>query len=193
MSTNTPFHQDNTNPPQQPYPPVEPSKGRKPVPIWAWAVGVVLVVLIVAGSIVLGNKQSEEPTPAPAVTVTETAQPEPTVTPKAAPTADGLTKQDRRPVAVSEADFLAFLREEYPVLMTVSDEEIMSFSDLTCDTLDEGATPEEVMYLALAGAESPEQASALGAITGGSVSNYCPEHYVAFAKFLDSQGVAVES
>ena len=180
----------NHTPSELPYPPEPPTKD---VSYWAWGLGAALAVALIALTIVFINKDKgdDEPQPAPTVTVTATA------TPEAAPVVPAPTQgsgiQDRAPVVMPQSQFLNLVRGQSPYLRDTPDDEIMAYSDAVCDALDAGAKPEEVLSAITEGSDSKAEEYAKGVIAGATVENYCPKYSKDFEKFLNAQGVTVES
>lgn len=162
-------------------PPLPPKP--KP-PLWTWVVGAALVVVIVLLSVTVGTRNDGTEEAAPVT---------PPVTATATPTPVGSGIQDRAPVIVPQSQFLNFVRGEAPYLLDVPDDEVMAYSDAVCDALDEGKTPEEVLKDIEKGSNSKAEAYAKGIVAGFTVENYCPKYSKDFEKFLNGQGVAVES
>lgn len=191
-------------------PPVPPEAPKTPTDkkkyIWPAVAGVAVLALIIALVVGFTGRDSDEPeaAPSPVATATETATAEPEATPSETPRlvpektvppsiAAPNPGQTRDGAALTESGFLAVLRDMYPELNNVSDEEIMQTSNRVCNMLDDGATPEEVLFVAVASAESESDAEAKGAIVGASVSNYCPEYTADFEKFLNEANGVVQS
>lgn len=169
------------------YSTLPPPPPKTKIPVWAWGLGALLLALIITLIVIFStadDKKEPEAAPAPAVTVTATATPEPV---------QGSGIQDRAPVIMSQSQFLNLVRGEAPYLLNTPDDEIMAYSDAVCDALDEGATPAEVLSAITEGSESKPEAYAKGVVAGATVENYCPKYSGDFEKFLNAQGVAVES
>ena len=186
-------------------PPVPPEAPKTPTDkkkyIWPAVAGVAVLALIIALVVGFTGRDSDsdkpEAAPSPVATATETTPseaprlvPEKTVPPSIAAPSPGQTRDG---AALTESGFLAVLRDMYPELNDVPDEEIMQTSNRVCNMLDDGATPEEVLFVAVASAESEADAEAKGAIVGASVSNYCPEYTADFEKFLNEVNGTVQS
>ena len=196
----------NYVPPVPPVPPATPPTDKKKY-IWPAVAGVAVLALIIALVVgFTGRDSGNEPeaAPSPVATATETATAEPEVAPSETPRvvpeapvppsiAAPSTGQTREGAALTESGFLAVLRDMYPELNNVPDEEIMQTSNRVCNMLDDGATPEEVLFVAVASAKSEAEAEANGAIVGASVSNYCPEYAPAFEKFLAEAEAAAQA
>lgn len=199
MDNPTPFHENHERPAG--YNTLPPPPPKTKVPVWAWGLGVLLLGLIIALVVAFStgdDKKEPEAVPAPAVTVTATATPEPTKEPTpeaqqeptwsvAAP--KELTEQDRTPAVMNEGQILAFLRETFPVLVDVPDEEIMHYSDQSCDLFEEGKTPEDVLLKMTSKVTNATDAEAMGGIVGASVSNYCPTYSDDVVAYLEEMGV----
>lgn len=191
MDNHTPFHENHERPAGFTTPPPPPPPAKAKVPVWAMGLGALLLALLVTLIVVFStgdDKKEPEAVPAPAVTVTATPTPEPTPTP-----AQGSGIQDRAPVIMSQSQFLNLVRGESPYLSETPDDEIMAYSDAVCDALDEGQTPEEVLTTIEEGSASKAEGYGKGVVAGLTVQNYCPEYSGDFEKFLDAQGVAVDS
>ena len=203
MDNPTPFHENHERPAG--YNTLPPPPPKTKVPVWAWGLGTLLLGLIIALVVIFStgdDKKEPEAAPAPAVTVTATATPEPTKEPTKEPTPEAkqeptwsvtapkeLTEQDRTPAVMNEGQILAFLRETFPVLVDVPDEEIMHYSDQSCDLFEEGKTPEDVLLKMTNKITNATDAEAMGGIVGASVSNYCPTYSDDVAAYLEEMGV----
>jgi hypothetical protein len=133
-----------------------------------------LVTLAVITLILAGCSVPDDPTPV--VTHTEVSTPAPSVTPE---------EVDAEPVLSDEQleqVYLLTLREQNPELTAVSDDMIVRLGHQVCETLDAGASFDQ-MAAALLGQGNDELA---GAVVGAAVSAFCPEYTADMNAFIDA-------
>lgn len=114
------------------------------------------------------------PAPAPTVTVTAEASPAPTVT----VTAEPEPTQERSRIgkgAMTDAEFVTFVRDARPAMANVSEENIVGLADSACRAFDRGASLTSIIAAVTDNATGEVAASMVFTI-GAGVRIYCPEY-----------------
>lgn len=107
--------------------------------------------------------------PAPTVTVTQTQTVAPTPEPEPTPTTGD------RVGAMTDDEFLSFVRSAHPYLNRLRDDQIITLANATCNAFDRGATLEDVSSAIIKNVYG-EEAKAYAFVVGSGTRIYCPEH-----------------
>jgi hypothetical protein len=135
-----------------------------------------LATLALAG-LALTGCSTAAPAPTPTVTVTQTPEPAPTVTVTPEPEVTETQGEHSRvgKGAMTDAEFVKFIRDARPAMSNVTDENIVGLADSTCRAFDRGASFTQVIQ-AVTNNSTGEVAKSIGFTIGAGVRIYCPEY-----------------
>lgn len=132
------------------------------------AAAFVLIALAIPVAFVVGRSSNEQAAPTTTTTTTTTTTlPDPKPAPQPQQT---ISRQE-----IAEEAFVRLVRGEAPWL-DMSDAEIIDGGYMTCEALDSGMTPGEIILIAIEAAQgNPEVKNAIAALSGGATGILCPE------------------
>lgn len=84
------------------------------------------------------------------------------------------------PQSVREGVYLHVIRSEYPFLVDIPDETLISFANSSCGALDNGATLMDIFDIIIEGTGTEEEKNAQAGMVGSGVAAFCPQHQYLF-------------